>query len=145
MADVSTKLLGQFVDCLEHQVLAGPAEPAETTESEAPETAAPANAAESAVEPLTESVTAVADDVDQAAAKSAGTDEAPATTGMPAESAGAVPARAVRKIDSPEAEPVDLLDTAGAPVAKRAVPLVLGVVALVWLIRLFVKRRRRKA
>ncbi|MGH9116830.1 MAG: SRPBCC family protein, partial [Acidimicrobiales bacterium] len=50
----------------------------------------------------------------------------------------------VRTIDSPDAEPVDLLDTAGAPVAKRAVPVVLGAVALFWLVRLFFKRRRRK-
>jgi carbon monoxide dehydrogenase subunit G len=134
MADVSTKLLGQFVDCLEHQVLGAgsPAADAATVEAAAPAEAAGAAPAESAVEPLTESVTAVADD----------TAERPEP---PAESAVvAREAPGVRKIDSPEAEPVDLLDTAGAPVAKRAVPLVLGVVALIWLVRLFVKRRRRK-
>jgi hypothetical protein len=49
----------------------------------------------------------------------------------------------VRRIEGPEPEPVDLLDTAGAPVAKRAVPLILGVIALAWLVRLFVKRRRK--
>jgi uncharacterized protein len=123
MADVSTKLLGQFVDCLEHQVLGG-----SSTEGAAEETAP----AESAVEPLTESVTAVADDVGE-------------RPEPPAESAVAArEAPPVRKIESPEAEPIDLLDSAGAPVAKRAVPVVLGVVAFVWLVRLFVKRRRRK-
>ena len=54
------------------------------------------------------------------------------------------PQPGVRKIESPDAEPVDLLETAGAPVAKRAVPVVLGAIALIWLVRLFVKRRRRK-
>ena len=149
MADVSGKLLGQFVDCLEHQVLGDAAAAAAgtaTTESESDresdsgesESAAPevtgTAPAESAVEPLTESVDAVADDV-------AERPEPPAESAVTARS-GASPG--VRKIESPDAEPVDLLETAGAPVAKRAVPLVLSVVALVWLVRLFVKRRRRK-
>jgi MYXO-CTERM domain-containing protein len=38
----------------------------------------------------------------------------------------------------PEPEPVDLLETAGAPMAKRVVPLV-----LVLLVVLFLLRRRR--
>jgi hypothetical protein len=49
----------------------------------------------------------------------------------------------VRKIDSPEAQPVDLLDTAGNAVAKRAVPIVIVLVALLTL-RAMRRRRKRK-
>ena len=81
MADVSSKLLAQFVACLERDVLAGGSTP----------------------------------DVSE---------RAPAGP---------------RRIESPAAEPVDLLRTAGAPVAKRLVPavivLVVVIVVLVLLLR----------
>jgi carbon monoxide dehydrogenase subunit G len=118
MADVSTKLLGQFVDCLEQEVLAGGA--AQSDEAEPTETAASSEPAETAEpNPTTE-----------AANPNGGT-----ATAEPA----------VRRIESPDAEPVDLLDAAGAPVAKRAVPVVVGVVAFLWLVRVFVRRRRRRS
>ena len=53
--------------------------------------------------------------------------EAPATQGEPAQSA-------VRKIDGPEAAPINLLETAGAPLLKRALPVVAGVAVLVLLL-----------
>lgn len=41
----------------------------------------------------------------------------------------------VRKIDGPEAKPIDLLDAAGAPILKRALPVVAVVAAvIIWLI-----------
>ena len=41
----------------------------------------------------------------------------------------------MRKIEGPAAKPIDLLDAAGAPLLKRAVPvLVLAVAVVVWLI-----------
>lgn len=41
----------------------------------------------------------------------------------------------VRKIDGPEAKPIDLLDAAGAPILKRALPVVAVIAAVViWLI-----------
>lgn len=84
MADVSDKLLGQFVENLNTLIASQPAE------------AAPAPAAE------------------------------PAAT---AESSG------VRKIDAPEAKPIDLLDAAGATVLKRAIPVIIVAAAVViWLI-----------
>ena len=105
LADVSAKLLGQFVDCLESTVLAdktaGPFEPG----GPAP------------TEPAT---TAEAPDVEQP-------EPAPVVT---------------RRIDSPEVAPVDLVGTAGAPLAKRVAP-VAGVFAVLWLLRLLLKRRRR--
>jgi hypothetical protein len=55
---------------------------------------------------------------------------------LPTSSSGA------RKIDSAEAEPIDLLDTAGSSVAKRAAP-VLAVLAVVWIVRVLLKRRKK--
>jgi uncharacterized protein len=40
----------------------------------------------------------------------------------------------VRKIDGPEAAPINLLETAGAPLLKRALPVVAGVAVLVLLL-----------
>ncbi len=40
-----------------------------------------------------------------------------------------------RRIDSPEPEAVDLLQTAGAPVAKRVIPAVIGVLLLIFILR----------
>lgn len=61
------------------------------------------------------------------------------------EPSGALPAAgappAVRRIDHPEAEAVDLVSAAGAPVLKRLVPIV--VVVLVVLVLLGWRRRRR--
>ena len=99
LADVSAKLLDQFVDSLERDVLAGapaskPAEPA--TPAAEPQATADAP-------PIAES--------------------------------------AIRKIDSPEATPIDLLSTTGAPMVKRAGPVVGVLVVVLWLLR---RRKKRK-
>jgi carbon monoxide dehydrogenase subunit G len=117
LADVSAKLLGQFVDSLESSVLGG------------------GQAASSAPEPPPAPPAAVSVESSSTEAAHA---EAAATTGSATSVAtspsghenGAV-ATTVRKIDAPEASPVDLLDAAGASVAKRAVPLIAVVVAVV--------------
>ena len=49
----------------------------------------------------------------------------------------------VRKIESPDVKPVDLIDTAGSPVLKRLAP-VLGVVLGFLLLRRRFRRRRNK-
>ncbi|MGH9245580.1 MAG: SRPBCC family protein [Acidimicrobiales bacterium] len=114
MADVSAKLLDQFVDCLEHRVLGGDeSEGAATAETEA---------SYSSAQPAT----------------AAGADEAPV---QPTE-ADAGPT--VRRVESPEAEPVDLFETAGAPVAKRVVPFIVGLLTFAWLVRRIRRRRARK-
>jgi hypothetical protein len=100
MADVSSKLLGQFVECLETTVLAAPTTEAQPATWEAP--------------------------------------TAPVAANTPPEVSSTGP----RKIDSPEAKPVNLIDTAGGSVAKRAAP-VLAVIAVLWLLRLFLKRRKK--
>ncbi len=96
MAEVSAKLLKQFVENLERDVLgARPEEPDEASPDEA----------------------------------------------SPEEATAAAGAAGVRRIDSPEAEPVDLMDAAGASVAKRAVPVLVALLVLFVMIR---RRRRRR-
>jgi carbon monoxide dehydrogenase subunit G len=115
LADVSAKLLGQFVDSLEQTVLAD--EPVPTAE---PETADAESSAVSSVDapvvPVVEPPSA-----------------APAPPG-----AGSGP----RRVDHPEARPVDLISTAGSPMAKRVGP-VLAAVAIVWLLKRLLRRSRK--
>jgi carbon monoxide dehydrogenase subunit G len=105
MADVSSKLLGQFADNLKKDVLSGEA----------------AAAAEDAPAPAAEAPTGAAPAA-----------EAAASSGP-------------RKIDSPEAQPIDLMDAAGESVGKRLAPVVAAVVALITLRVIFKRRKRKKA
>jgi uncharacterized protein len=143
LADVSAKLLDQFVECLENDVLvAASAEPAP----------APAPAPAPEPEPEPEGPPAAA----SPGAPAAGPGSAPDAGGIEDTPPAAVPPSAAtavgngassppaaatgpRRIDSPEARPVDLLDTAGAPVAKRLAPVLAALVIVLWLLR----RRRR--
>jgi uncharacterized protein len=93
LADVSAKLLDQFVERLEADVLSG------------------------------------------------ATDERPAADAPAPTSPNGH--RGARTIESRPAEPVDLLGTAGAPVAKRAAPLIAVVFLAAWLLRR--RRRARRA
>jgi uncharacterized protein len=102
MADVSSKLLGQFADNLQKDVLTG--------------------------------------------TPSAG--EAPTVADGPAEAAtapadGGAGKEGVRKVESKEAEPIDLMDAAGGSVGKRLVPLLAGLVVVLALRSVF-KRRKKK-
>ena len=115
LADVSAKLLGQFVDNLERDVLSGPGGGRTAATPEA----APAGTATAAAA----AATATATEPERPAPSSNG-------------STGA------RRVDHPEAEPVDLVAAAGTPVAKRVVPLVGGLLA-VFLVWRFLARRRR--
>jgi carbon monoxide dehydrogenase subunit G len=112
MADVSAKLLSQFVECLETKVLA------EHSSNPAPESSSPPAPA-----PATWSDSTPAPEAP----------EAPVVPPLPS---------APRRIDSAEPEAINLLDTAGAPLAKRAAP-VLGVIAILWLLRVLIRRRRK--
>ena len=89
LADVSTKLLQRFVDCLETDVLVRG---------------------------------------DESPPRGQGFENAEAS------------AESVRRVESAPAQPVDLVEAAGAPVAKRAAPIVAVLFLVVWLLR-----RRRKA
>jgi carbon monoxide dehydrogenase subunit G len=108
IAEVSQKLLGQFVDCLESKLTA-PATSEETSATAPSEVAA---AATSAGDP--QPVEAVS-----------------AHQGDP-RSGGSQPAREespISRAASPDPEPLDLMSLAGGSMAKRLVPLV--VVALI--------------
>lgn len=126
MADVSAKLLAQFVENLERDVLSAPE--VDLTVADAPaEPPAPVAAAP-------EVTTPPAPPSDPA-------------LGAPPKNNGAMTgdgAVTVRTIDAPEAAPVDLLEMGGTPVLKRLLPIV-GVVAVLLVLGLLARRRRRSA
>jgi carbon monoxide dehydrogenase subunit G len=123
MADVSAKLLAQFVANLERDVLSEPSVDLVAAAEEEAAAAAPAPAA------------------------SGGAGAAPSDSALsgPPTSNGALKTDegvTVRTIDSPEAEPVDLLEMGGSPLLKRLLPLVgITLVLVLWRLR----RRRRSA
>jgi carbon monoxide dehydrogenase subunit G len=80
------------------------------------------------------SATTAADDTVAAAAS---------PTDASVSAAPGVASTGVRKIDSPEAKPVDLIATTGSPVLKRLAPVLGAVVGLSLLLRRF-RRRRNK-
>jgi hypothetical protein len=88
LGDVSTRLMKQFVDCLEQDLAA-------------------------------------------ANASAAPTQAAPASSGPHAR-------------PQPAAQPVDLVSTAGAPVAKRAAPLIAVVFLTYWLLRRRSRKKKRR-
>jgi carbon monoxide dehydrogenase subunit G len=114
IGDVSNKLLAQFVENLERDVLS------------------------------TELDLTAGDPGDPDAAD----DEGPAELVAEAVAARAEPAAspsgngaAVRKVDSPEAEPVNLLEVSGSPLARRLAPLA-GTLVFVLVVRWLLRRRR---
>jgi uncharacterized protein len=126
MADVSAKLLAQFVENLERDVLSQPEVDLVAADAADALGATPAAPAEP-----TAPVVAAAE---------------PALTGPP-KSNGAMTGEGsvtVRTIDSPEVAPVDLLEMGGTPVLKRLVP-VIGVVTALLLLAFLVRRRRRRS
>ena len=137
MADVSAKLLDQFVENLHTTVLAGDAGDAD--EGPGGDDAS-VEAEETIDDDRTAGQAAASAAVDASAAGSsasestnAGPDSgAAATEAGSADAAGAT--SNVRRIDQPAAEPVNLMEAAGAPVAKRLIPTIatLVVLALIW-------------
>jgi carbon monoxide dehydrogenase subunit G len=104
LADVSAKILTQFVDNLEQTVL------------------------------VDDAITAPASDAPAAAAAPVASD---APTAVSAEEAPTI-----RKIDQPEPEAINLLEQAGSPVLKRAVPI-LGVAIGALIVYGLIRRRRK--
>jgi carbon monoxide dehydrogenase subunit G len=118
LADVSEKLLRQFVSNLETTVLtngdpagsdAAVTAPAETSPADTASAPAATSTAEAAPE---------------------------ASSAAPAASESGV-----RKVESAPVEPIDLIETAGAPMLKRLAPLLGGIIVLLVVWRL-VRRRR---
>lgn len=138
MADVSSKLLGQFVDCLENRLL--------VAEGGAPAPSPGGEPAASGHGPLdiASEGAAAAREIESAAESAAGRSGPFPGEPLPASGAGAATSGpSVRVVDSPEVEPVDLLEAAGAPVARRAVPALAALTAL-WLLSVFLRRRRHR-
>ncbi|MBM3675709.1 MAG: carbon monoxide dehydrogenase [Actinobacteria bacterium] len=119
MADVSAKLLAQFVDNLERDVLA----------TEVIDLARPGAEAQTGASGESDT------EVDLAAVSSVAVGAQPA-----AEPSGN---GAVRRVEHPEAQPVDLLAMGGTSVLKHLAPVIVVVVALV-VLRMLVRRRRRR-
>jgi carbon monoxide dehydrogenase subunit G len=128
LADVSSKLLGQFVDCLETTVLGRVESSAQSAGAGAPvveqEVTEPSAAATSTVE-------------EGEGATGPITDGAPATPGT--DGAGQP---TIRRPETAPAEPVDLIDVAGGSLARRAAPA--AAVGLVAILLLLIRRRRRR-
>jgi carbon monoxide dehydrogenase subunit G len=128
LGDVSAKLLDQFVVNLETTVLAeelaaeGAELELEALETDDPAEAAAASAAATAAFDAAEAAIDSIDNPDVALA-----DEP-----------------VVRRIDSPEPEPVDLIGTAGAPVGKRVLTVAAVITALALVFGLGRRRRRRR-
>lgn len=134
LADVSGKLLDQFVHNLETTVLGATAEAAAAPPAK--KAAAPRKAA-----------------AKKAAARpkaANGDTPEPAASTEPAEPAASAPdepeaVAEVRKIDSPPAEPVDLVGVAGSSVARRLAPYltVAGLLLIARIVVYSLRRRRR--
>jgi carbon monoxide dehydrogenase subunit G len=134
MADVSAKMLTQFVDCVERDVLAAgviaatdagatDAAPSDAVATDAAATAPGTSAADGAPD----------EDGDGPSSPNGRTPQAEAT-----------PTPTVRSIDAPPAAPVDLLDAAGVSVAKRVVPLAAVLIFLAGFVRWRHRHRRRR-
>jgi carbon monoxide dehydrogenase subunit G len=174
LADVSTKLLGQFADCLETKLLSGEDSSgtaaggdggAASGASGGGGTSAGGGGGSSASAPsasagggprdiASEGAAATLQDVPQGTtwpgqaassgptAKTADAGTAPTGDADRARANG-TSGPAIRVVDSPEPEPVDLVEAAGVPVAKRLAPAVIGLTIL-WLLSIFLRRRRRR-
>jgi hypothetical protein len=127
LAEVSSKLLGQFVDALEADLASSGSEGGS---GESPfEAENDSGSAEATAEPAaSEAEGGAASAADSSAAASPSSDSSEPTT--------------VRKISAPEAEPVDLLAVAGGSTLKRLLPVAGVVVVLVVVLG---RRRARRA
>lgn len=112
MADVSSKLLGQFAENLQRDVLTG---------GGGDDTPTAPNEAPGAVGTTTDPGTA------------------PTDGGAKEKEDG------IRKIDSQEAEPIDLMDAAGGSIGKRIVPIVAGLVVVIAVRRVFKRRKHKRS
>lgn len=114
MADISDKLLGQFVENLNTMILSG--------------------GATSSTAPATESVAAPSPAAETSPAASAETPAATSNDAASAEPTTAAAPSGIRKIDAPEAEALDVLALGGSTIIKMALPIVAIAAVVIWLI-----------
>jgi carbon monoxide dehydrogenase subunit G len=152
LADVSAKLVDRFAACLSEEISAG--EPTEeVAAAPAPAAADPALASAAADTPAAEDTSVPGAGPAFSIGEGAGPAEA-AASGNGATPSAAVPTSSTSTATAPtapaqptplrrpvrEAEAIDLLDTAGVPVLKRAAPAVGALLLLLWV----VSRLRRR-
>lgn len=114
MADISDKLLGQFVENLNTMILSGGTSSSITTSSSEP-------AAESSPTAPTATETSSSTSTSSNATPAASSEPTAASSG-------------VRKIDAPEAEALDVLALGGSTIIKMALPIVVVAAVVIWLI-----------
>lgn len=115
MADISDKLLGQFVENLNTMILSGGTSSSTTTTSSS--------------EPAAETSPATPTATETSSSTSTSSNATPAASSEPtAASSG------VRKIDAPEAEALDVLALGGSTIIKMALPIVVVAAVVIWLI-----------
>ena len=159
LGDVSAKLLTQFVDNLESTVLvdlddAAPAGAVEVVEvvdaddlveavaeMEAEKVAAAVEVAAEMVEEAVEEAAELVDEAVEEAVETVETVMAETGGGLNGQQAPVEGASAIRVIDAPEPEPIDLLEHAGSPMLKRVLPL-LGVAVVALVVWRLLRRRR---
>ncbi len=152
LADVSQKLLKQFVECLHEDLLAhgagATARSGATSSGSAGVSGAGSGGTGSSGDGAGGAPKGSAGGNGQVATATTTPGGSPAASGSPPAATGGSGSAAaateaagatIRRVEHREVEPVDLLDAAGAPVAKRAVPLVGGLLVMLW----FLRRRRR--
>ncbi len=138
MVDVGNKLIGQFADCLAGKL---------SEDNSADASAGSADGAAAAGSTAGGS-TAGGSTKDDEAGKHALRDTGVAAAGAGAAgaaaagagSSAATPVSRPRPVQSTEPEPIDLLELAGGSVAKRAIPVVGALLALIGIILLIKKR-----
>ncbi|WP_067803698.1 SRPBCC family protein [Actinomadura formosensis] len=152
LSEVGAKIITRFANALAAE-LESPGEtapavsataPAEPAERPAEPTEHPAEAAERPAEPAESPAEAAEPEAAAESGAAAALPEEPAGKPGPVE-AEAAPARPERPLRvAREEEAIDLLEIAGPSIAKRAVPVIGGLVALLLVIRFLVRRRRNR-
>ena len=163
LADVSGKLVDQFAACLSEEILVGsPTQAAPDAASADPNgvlvgasagsTAAAASSAGATTvtagdvvghvsaqpptaSPPSATTVAAGDVIGHTPPQTGASPTGAPLTGAPLTGTAASPVPVVPRAPRKPAEPINLVQTAGAPVLKRLAPMVAGVVALVFLIR----------
>ena len=133
MSDVGEKLIGQFADCLAGELAGGDEDDDEVTADTA--------AADTSTGQASDDDAAVDGETADAAAAATSNGASPASS-SPAAGAATTPARPA---STPKArttdDAIDLLDVAGAPVAKKLAPAALGALLLYVLYRILTSRK----
>lgn len=134
ISEVGGKIIGQFADCLADKLgsdATAPATPAESEEPAATDTWQPAVPADG--QPTPSGAT-----TPRPAAPTPTTPRPAAPTPTTPSAATPTPVR-----PAPVSEEINLLDSAGMPVLKRAAPVVVGLTVLFVILRRLKRRRRR--